>query len=78
MQIRNRTFVVSGGASGLGLATAQALHAKGAYIAILDLNEDAGTQAATELCNTALHSDANSDVSSHVWSSSIKSICWEV
>lgn len=42
MQIKDRTFVVSGGSSGLGLATVQELHSQGAYIAILDCNEDTG------------------------------------
>ncbi|EWC48677.1 hypothetical protein DRE_01899 [Drechslerella stenobrocha 248] len=39
MKIENRTFLVSGGASGLGRATVIDLHAKGACVAILDLNE---------------------------------------
>ncbi|KAK6350308.1 hypothetical protein TWF696_006539 [Orbilia brochopaga] len=39
MKIENRTFLVSGGASGLGRATVIDLHAKGANVAILDLNE---------------------------------------
>ena len=45
MLIRDRTFVVTGGSSGLGLATCQDLHAQGGYIAILDLNNDAGEEA---------------------------------
>ena len=40
--------VVTGGASGLGLATVKALRAAGAHVAIFDLNEAAGIQAATE------------------------------
>ena len=44
MIIPNRTFVISGGASGLGRATAADLHAHGGYIAILDLNEKAGIE----------------------------------
>ena len=42
MHIKDRTFVISGGASGLGLATVKDLHAHGGYVAILDLNEDHG------------------------------------
>jgi NAD(P)-dependent dehydrogenase (short-subunit alcohol dehydrogenase family) len=34
--------VVTGGASGLGAATARALAAKGARVALLDLNEKMG------------------------------------
>lgn len=41
--------VVTGGASGLGAATARALAAKGVKVALLDLNETAGTLLAKEL-----------------------------
>lgn len=41
--------VVTGGASGLGAATVRALAAKGAKVAIFDLNEEAGEKLATEL-----------------------------
>jgi NAD(P)-dependent dehydrogenase (short-subunit alcohol dehydrogenase family) len=40
--------VVTGGASGLGLATVKALRAAGAKVAIFDLNEDTGNKAAAE------------------------------
>lgn len=43
MQITDRTFIISGGASGLGLATARALHTQGAYVSLLDLNVANGT-----------------------------------
>ena len=42
MKPSNRTFVISGGCSGLGLATAKNLHADGAYVALLDINAEAG------------------------------------
>lgn len=38
MQIKDRTFAISGGSSGLGLATALLLARDGAYISLLDLN----------------------------------------
>lgn len=41
--------VVTGGASGLGAATARALTAKGVRVAIFDLQEDKGTALAAEL-----------------------------
>jgi NAD(P)-dependent dehydrogenase (short-subunit alcohol dehydrogenase family) len=40
--------VVTGGASGLGLATVKALRAAGARVAIFDLNEETGQKAAAE------------------------------
>jgi NAD(P)-dependent dehydrogenase (short-subunit alcohol dehydrogenase family) len=49
MKITDRTFVISGGVSGLGLATARALHEQGAYVSLLDLNADNGSKIASEL-----------------------------
>lgn len=49
MHIKDRLFVISGGSSGLGLATARNLHERGGYIAILDLNADSGADAVKEL-----------------------------
>ncbi|KAJ5278667.1 transcriptional regulator family: Fungal Specific TF [Penicillium angulare] len=39
MQLQNRTFIITGGASGLGLETAKALVGAGAYVGLLDLNK---------------------------------------
>ena len=41
--------VVTGGASGLGAATARALAANGVKVAIFDLQEEKGTAPAAEL-----------------------------
>jgi 3-hydroxyacyl-CoA dehydrogenase/3-hydroxy-2-methylbutyryl-CoA dehydrogenase len=49
MYIKDRLFVISGGSSGLGLATARNLHQRGGYIAIFDLNADSGAEAVKEL-----------------------------
>ncbi|TKA77736.1 hypothetical protein B0A55_04174 [Friedmanniomyces simplex] len=49
MHIKDRTFVISGGASGLGLATVRDLHAQGGYIATLDLNAENGNKVVSEL-----------------------------
>jgi NAD(P)-dependent dehydrogenase (short-subunit alcohol dehydrogenase family) len=49
MDIRGIRAVITGGASGLGLATARALAADGGRVALLDLNADAGAAAAAEL-----------------------------
>ena len=45
----NTAAVVTGGASGLGAATARALAAKGAKVAIFDLQEDKGKALAEEI-----------------------------
>jgi NAD(P)-dependent dehydrogenase (short-subunit alcohol dehydrogenase family) len=49
----NRTFIISGGCSGLGLATARDLHSAGAYVSLLDLNSDAGAELVKELGSRA-------------------------
>jgi len=49
MHIKDRTFIISGGASGLGLATTEDLHSHGGYIAILDLNLENGEKVAKGL-----------------------------
>ncbi|MGY2290988.1 SDR family NAD(P)-dependent oxidoreductase [Pseudomonas sp. SDO528_S397] len=49
MQIENKVFMVSGGASGLGAATAQMLVAAGAKVMLVDLNADAVAAQAQRL-----------------------------
>lgn len=43
------TFIISGGCSGLGLATARDLHRAGAYLVLLDINAEAGASVLKEL-----------------------------
>jgi NAD(P)-dependent dehydrogenase (short-subunit alcohol dehydrogenase family) len=49
MQIRNHVFLVTGGASGLGAATARLLVAEGASVIVADINRIAGEVLAAEL-----------------------------
>ena len=50
MEISSNTpAVVTGGASGLGLATARAIAAKGAKVAIFDMNEEKGEAVAKDI-----------------------------
>jgi NAD(P)-dependent dehydrogenase (short-subunit alcohol dehydrogenase family) len=57
--------VITGGASGLGAATARALHALGVKVAILDMNVEKGEALAKELggvfCKVNVTSDAEVD-----------------
>ncbi len=57
--------VVTGGASGLGLATATALAAEGVKVALFDLNEEVGSAKAAELggvfCNVNVADEASVD-----------------
>ncbi|MES2443235.1 MAG: SDR family NAD(P)-dependent oxidoreductase [Pseudomonadota bacterium] len=55
--------VVTGGASGLGLATVRALAATGVKVAIFDINDDKGAAAAAETGGVFCHADVMSDES---------------
>jgi NAD(P)-dependent dehydrogenase (short-subunit alcohol dehydrogenase family) len=49
MQFENSTFIVTGGASGLGEATVRDFHGKGANVVIADLNSERGEKLAAAL-----------------------------
>jgi NAD(P)-dependent dehydrogenase (short-subunit alcohol dehydrogenase family) len=49
MELKNSTFIVTGGASGLGAATARTLAQGGGNVVIADVNADAGNALAKEL-----------------------------
>jgi NAD(P)-dependent dehydrogenase (short-subunit alcohol dehydrogenase family) len=53
MEIPGKTFLVSGGASGLGEATARALAAAGANVVVADVNADVGAAVAADLGDRA-------------------------
>lgn len=53
MQIEDKVFVVTGGGSGLGAATARALVQRGGKVLLADVNEAAGTAVAAELGSQA-------------------------
>jgi NAD(P)-dependent dehydrogenase (short-subunit alcohol dehydrogenase family) len=63
MQIRDNVFLITGGASGLGAATARLIAAEGGKPVVADLNEEAGQALAKELggvfvkCNVASEED---------------------
>ena len=65
MKINGMAAVVTGGASGLGEATARALADQGVKVAIFDMNEERGTAVAQEIggvfCNVNVTSDESVD-----------------
>lgn len=60
MDISNCAALVTGGASGLGWATAQRLAAAGAHVVIVDLPSSAGAERAAELGGTFAAADVTS------------------
>ena len=59
MQISGATFLIAGGGSGLGAATAKLLSSQGANIVIADLNADAGAKTANEIGANAAFIETN-------------------
>jgi NAD(P)-dependent dehydrogenase (short-subunit alcohol dehydrogenase family) len=57
MQVEGQAGIVSGGGSGLGRATAQALAAAGVKVAIFDINEAAASETARETGGLAIDAD---------------------
>jgi 3(or 17)beta-hydroxysteroid dehydrogenase len=52
--LTNKTFLITGGVSGIGAATARIAHGRGANLVLTDLNEDAGKAIVKELGERAL------------------------
>jgi len=61
MQLRNSVFLVTGGASGLGAATAQMAAANGAKVVIADLQVEAGEKLAKDLGGKYCKCDVTSE-----------------
>ncbi|MFL0565467.1 SDR family NAD(P)-dependent oxidoreductase [Microbacterium sp. 179-I 1D1 NHS] len=57
MDIAGASALVTGGASGLGLATARRLAAQGAHVVVVDLPSSAGAEVAAELGGTFAAAD---------------------
>jgi NAD(P)-dependent dehydrogenase (short-subunit alcohol dehydrogenase family) len=54
-RLQDKVAVVTGGCSGIGLATVRRFAEEGAKVVIADLNDDYGTQLASELGGTYVH-----------------------
>ena len=63
MDIKGIAAIVTGGASGLGNATAKMLAANGAKVTIFDLNDEAGEAAAKEIGGTFVKVNVADDAS---------------
>src|ERR1035437_10023242 len=57
MEIKGQAAIVTGGASGLGAATARALAAAGAKVAVFDLNEKGAAEVAASIKGIAVTCD---------------------
>jgi len=57
MDIKGQAAIVTGGASGLGAATARTLAASGAKVAIVDVNAKAAAEVATDINGIAISCD---------------------
>jgi NAD(P)-dependent dehydrogenase (short-subunit alcohol dehydrogenase family) len=63
MDVNGATAIVSGGASGLGEATARVLAAAGASVVIADLNEEGGKRVAGEVGGLFCRTDVSDEAS---------------
>jgi len=63
MELNGTSAIVSGGASGLGEATARMLAAAGATVVVADLNEDRGKQVADEIGGQFARTDVADEAS---------------
>lgn len=61
MEIANKVFIVTGGASGLGAGTARMLVANGGKVVIADLQDEAGQALAKELGQRYVHCDVTQE-----------------
>jgi NAD(P)-dependent dehydrogenase (short-subunit alcohol dehydrogenase family) len=59
MQLKNQAAIVTGGASGLGAATARKLAAQGARVAVVDLNQKLAESVAAEIGGVAVNCDVS-------------------
>ena len=57
MELQNTAVIITGGASGMGAATARALSQQGARVALLDLDMQAGKKIAAEIQGLAISCD---------------------
>jgi len=62
-RLQDRVAVVTGGGSGIGLATARRFATEGARVVVVDVNADAGTAAASEVDGEFVACDVSDEAS---------------
>lgn len=74
-RLQDRVAVVTGGASGIGLATVRRFAAEGARVVVADLDPDAGKQAADEVGGTFAQVDVTDEAAvEHLFQSTVDSL----
>lgn len=61
MEIRGASAVITGGASGLGAATARRLASAGMQVVVADIQDDLGEQMAAEINGAFVHADVTQE-----------------
>lgn len=61
MEIKDKVFIVTGAASGLGAGTTRMLVAQGARVVLADVQDEAGQQLAKELGQVYVHCDVTQE-----------------
>lgn len=61
MQVADKVFLITGGGSGLGAATARLLSEHGARIVVVDVNEEAGRSVAEAISGVFVRADVSNE-----------------
>lgn len=65
MRLEGRVAIVTGAAQGIGRGIADKLHSEGASVAVVDINGEGASQAASEIDGLAIRADVSSEGDAH-------------